>query len=168
VSNDFGIGGADQFLAVSKILKRTGHKEMRKELHQGLQRAAKPLIRIDRDAAERLLPKRGGLNVRMAKAPQRVRVKTGDDAGISLELPGKQPGYNDGVIRHPVFERDKAHRHVRSAFGSVAGQATWVEQRIDGTWFDDTLRAAAPTVRLALDEAVNSVVRKIINQAKRG
>jgi len=160
---DFAITGGGQLLAFSKALKRAGRKDLRKALHQGVQKAAKPLIKIDRAAALEKLPKGGGLNERMARAPQRVRVKTGTSPGVYLELPGKQRGYNDGRIRHPVFEKDKANRTRAEG----AEPVDWVEQDIDGTWFDDTLAAAGPKVLPAIQDALEAVAAQIVREAKR-
>lgn len=164
--SSFQVEGTDQFLKLSKALKKAGQPERRKALIKGLQNGAKPLIPLTRQAAREKLPKKGGLNERMAKAPQRVRVRTGlKTAGVDIVLPGKQPGYTDGVIRRPVFERDKSSRKGRSArikAGSGEKPTQWVEQRIDGTWFDDTIRDHADEVLPALEAAIEDIAQAVV------
>lgn len=148
--DDFAIQGADQFLRLSKALKAAGQTEVRKELNKALRDATKPLIVETRAAAGQRLPQRGGLARRMSKAPQRVKVSTGRDPGVSIVLKA-QPGIKNGTIRHPVF-----------------GGPAFVTQRVDGTWWDDTLEAGAPRVLPEIEKALAAVARQVLNQTKPG
>lgn len=173
--SDFEVRGAEDFYRLSKALKHAGRTELRKELHKGLRDGAKPLIPKTRQAALARLPQRGGLARRMAKAPQRVVVKTGKDPRIQLAMPGKQPGYNEGLIRRPVFARKVREQSVNSKRkdGTVAKyrdrggrEARWVTQRIDGEWFDGTIVRNARSVLPALEQALNHVADKVVSEAK--
>lgn len=146
---DFEIRGADEFRKLSKALKDAGRTELRKELHKGVRRAARPLIPLTRAAARRRLPKRGGLAEQVAREPQRIAARTGlQTAGVAV-IVGKKRGAarsaNEGVIRHPVH-----------------GQDVWVEQRVPGGWFDDTIRAAAPAIRRSIERAMEDVADEIV------
>lgn len=149
--SDFRVTGADDFLKVSKALKAMGATEVRKELNKALVDAAKPLIKDTRAAALAKLPTSGGLAKRMSKAPQRVRVRTGNkNAGVAIVLPGKQPGFLTGEIRRPVFGRKNA-----------AGGRVMVTQQINGDWFDGTLDAGAARVLPEMEKAVLRIAAKI-------
>lgn len=146
---DFEVKGAEHFLELSKALKRAGQTAMRKELHAGMRRAAKPLIAKTRAEARRRLPKGGGLADQVAKEPQRVQVRTGArSAGVRLAVSNKAGGAraaNRGKIRHPVF----GNRDV------------WVDQKVPAGWFDDPAEAEAPQIRRELDRAVRDIVAQI-------
>lgn len=144
---------AGNFLQVSKALKAAGETELRKELHKGVKKAARPLIPKARAAAKTQLPQRGGLAKRVAGSPMRTQVRTGTNKyGVRLVVGKNGSGARDanrGRIRHPVFgNRDR-----------------WVDQRVPSGWFDDTMRAAAPAIRKDVQAAIDKVVNDI---AKRG
>jgi hypothetical protein len=150
VADDFEVSGADQFFDLSKALKAAGRTDLRRELNTGLRRAARPLVAKTRAEARQRLPKRGGLAERVAKAPQRVQVRTGArTAGVRIVV-GKDKsgagGANRGTVRHPVF----GNRDV------------WVMQEVAPGWFDDPLRDSAPAVRRDLEAAVQVVVDKVV------
>lgn len=150
MASDFEIRGADQFLRLSKALKAAGETGMRKELHAGMRKAARPLIPRARAAARQRLPKRGGLADQVAREPARISVRTGRDPGVRVTI-GKRRGgaqsANRGVIRHPVRG------------------GGWVEQEVPGGWFDDTNDEAAPEIRRELEKAMQVVVDKIAKEA---
>ena len=140
-----GIQGAEKFLTLSKALKAAGQTGLRKELHNGIQQAAKPVIKEVRAAALSSLPSGGGLNAHVAKTRARIRVKTGRDPGVDVAWGRRQPGYMDGAVRHPVFKTGR-----------------WVTQQVDGDWFDGTVEKAAPVVRPEIDKAIESICDKIV------
>lgn len=153
--DDFEVRGADEFLRLSKALKQAGRTDLRKELNNGLKRAARPLIPKVRAEALRRLPQSGGLAARVAKSPIRVQVRTGSkNAGVRIVVPGSAKGArsaNQGFIRHPVF----GNRNV------------WVEQSVRAGWFDDPLKASAPEVRPELERALENVAEQVVRDARR-
>lgn len=153
--SDFEVRGADDFHRLSKALKHAGRGELRKELNAGFRAAAKPLIAKSRQEALRRLPSRGGLARRVARAPQRVQVRTGDaTAGVRIVIPKSNSGAraaNRGVVRHPVF-----------------GDEPYVDQAVPPGWFDDPMQSGAPTVRPELEKAMHRVADKIVEEARRG
>lgn len=161
---NFEARGADDFLKLSKALKAAGHTKMRNELNKRMREAGKPLIPVVRAAALRELPKRGGLAQRMAKRPIRVVTRTGVDPGIKVVMPQTQEGYNDGVIRRPVF----AGRKLRKGyFGPKAKPVPWVTQRIGpGRWFDDEIVANRHKVIPLLEKALQSVIDDVVRGSK--
>lgn len=154
MSRDFEVTGADEFYAFSKALKAAGRADLRKELNKALRDASKPLIRQVKAAARAELPKRGGLAETVARSPIRAQVRTGaTTAGVRITARGQGlRGTNRGVVRHPVF----GNREI------------FVEQEVNGGWFDDTLRAGAPTVRPHLEAAIEAVAEKVVRETKGG
>lgn len=146
---------AEDFVKLSKALKAAGRTEMRKELNKGLREAVKPLIKETRAEARRVLPQRGGYAALVARAPQRVQVRTGDKtAGVRLIVARDKSSArraNLGVIRHPVF----GNREV------------WVDQRlaVDG-WFDVPTQNAKPRITAAAKAAMQKVADDIVRGAK--
>ena len=150
---DFEIHGAETFLQLSKALKHAGRKEMRKELHKGVRKAARPLIPKARAEARRRLPKRGGLAELVAREPARTQVRTGSDPGVRIVIGKKRGGAratNKGAIRHPVF-----------------GQDVWVEQKISPAgWFDESMMGEKRAIQRDIEKAILNVVDQISRGVK--
>jgi hypothetical protein len=142
--------GAEEFLRLSKALKAAGHTGFRKELTAGLRLGAKPLIPLNREAARKTLPKRGGLNERVAKTPQRIQIRTGAvTAGVRIVVPNKKSGAkttDEGFVRHPVFGNRK----------------TWKQTKTQPGWFSDTNERNAPLVIPSLEAAMQRVRLKVL------
>ncbi len=134
MAEDFKVQGADALLELGKRLKASGGAPVMKELRQALQAGAKPIVPATREEARRRLPSRGGLNERVAKAPQRVTARVGNTtATVRVTVAGKRSGAygaNIGKVRHPVF-----------------GRRTFVEQRVQPGWHTDTAEREAPKAR---------------------
>lgn len=144
---DFDVRGADDFLRVSKALKAAGLTDVRKELHKGIRKAARPLIPKVRAEARKRLPRSGGLAEQVAREPMRIAVRTGNDPGVRVVVGKKRGGAqaaNRGAIRHPVF-----------------GQDVWVEQRVSPGWFDDPIRGSVPEIRRDIERSMRDVVNTI-------
>ncbi|MGZ4663587.1 MAG: hypothetical protein ACXV5Q_00675 [Frankiaceae bacterium] len=154
MSDDFRITGAEDFLALSKALKHAGRGELRKELNKQMRDAAKPLIGDVRQAAERELPKHGGLNRVVSRGRIRVQTRTGaQTAGVRIVGAGQGLRSADlGILRHPVFgHRDR-----------------FVAQDVPAGWFTATLNDKARTVLPALAQAVQNIADQVVREAKRG
>lgn len=152
---DVTLTGADGFLKLSKALKGAGSGAMRKELNKRLKAAAKPVIEQSRAEALRTLPQRGGYAVLVARAPQRIQVRTGArTAGVRVIVARDKSSArraNRGLIRHPVF----GNRDV------------WVDQQLATSgWFDGPAQAALPEMREAAEKAMQSIVDDIVRGAK--
>lgn len=158
---DFEVTGADQFLALSKALKAAGRSGMRAELNRAMRDAAKPLIEKTRAAALADLPTRGGLAAQVAREPQRVQTRTGRDPGVRLVVTRRRGGAaaaNRGMIRHPVFADGSKTRQ----------QWAWVDQPVRPGWFDKTITNEAPAIRRDLEQALETVARRIVEEGRRG
>ena len=156
-SSDADVIGAEGFNALSKALKAAGKTELRKELHKGLELGAKPLIPLTREEARSRLPSSGGLAKKTAKAPQRVRVRTGKDPGVKLTV-GRNGGAarstNKGYVKHPTYGN-------RDAF---------VKQEVPEAegWFDNTVKDNLDEVKPELQKSLERTIEKIAGEANRG
>lgn len=147
------VEGLEQFYELSKALKEAGDSGMRNALNKELRTRTRPLVQRTRQVARDTLPSRGGLANAIARAPQRIIVRTGrsqDQAGVRIAVGTTRSGAraaNRGLIRHPVFARDGAEK-------------VWVEQKVPSGWFDDTLRQEGPAV---VEQAAISAVADVLN-----
>lgn len=147
------MNGADEFLALSKMLKAAGQADLRRELHKVVPAAARPLIPKVRQAARQSLPKRGGLNERIAKKPLRAQARTGvKTAGVRIVGTKVDPRINQGRVFHPVF-----------------GRKPGVTQQVPAAegYFTDTLKESAPQVRAAVQKALEDFTDRMVREAKR-
>lgn len=153
-SGGFEVTGTEDFLRLSRGLKAAGRTDLRKELHKGLQEAAKHLIPFTRAEARAILPKRGGLNERIARAPQRVRIKTGSNPGVSL-VAGRAGsgarGAQFGEVAHPVFNTGK-----------------WGRTKVPKFWLTTPIREHQTDTVNRLEDALERVARKVAEEVNRG
>lgn len=157
---DIDVKGGEDFYRLSKALKAAGETELRKELNKELRNAAKPLIPVTRAVARRTLPRAGGLADKVARAPQRVQVRTGEKtAGVRIVVGARRGSAarmaNMGHVRHPVFGDRK----------------TWVTQELPQAegWFDETLEQEAPKVaRPAIEAALELIADRVVREVKHG
>lgn len=158
---DGSVRGAEDFLALSKALKKAGHKDLRKKLHRALRDAVKEVApEAEKTLAESLPYANRGKPVR-----QVVLVKTGKDPGITVGVRfGSKRSTNarlansKGLIRHPVFaDQDKVRKDWH-----------WVNQAVPSAegWFDKTYINAAPDVRKRIEQVMQETVDEIVAKAK--
>lgn len=149
MSDDFRVTGMDDIQKLSKALKESGDFALRKELVQGLKDAAKTLTPFTREVARHRLPRHGGLNERVAKAPQRAQVSSGRDPAVRL-IAGKQgsgaAAADAGHVRHPVFGN-------RTAFAVTP---------VTPGWFSDTIDAHREAVVKKIEDVADAMVKKVI------
>lgn len=148
---DVRVTGADDFYKLSKALKNAGEKGLRNELHKTVREAAKPLIPKVKQAARDALPKRGGLNERIARKPLRAQTRTGaKTAGVRIVGSKVDPRINAGRVYHPVFGRPGSG--VVQQVPEAAG------------YFDKTIEKNAPQVRDDLVRAMTNFADRIIRE----
>lgn len=157
--------GADDFLKLSKALKNAGQKDLRKELHNAMKKAAKPLIPDARAAALARLPQRGGLAKRVAKQTFTVQVRTAEKLhGVRVARPRRfyaSAQLNDkGVVRHPVHAKP----------GTTRKEQAWRTQPVPAAkgWFDEAMKQQGPQITQDVIDAMETVARKIAKEVKRG
>lgn len=152
MADNLSVRGAEDFLALSRALKRAGETQFRKELSKAVQDAAKPLIPLVRAAAEANLPKHGGLNRRIARKSYRAQARTGaKTAGVRIVGSKVDPRINsEGRVAHPVFGRPGSTvvQNVPTAKG----------------YFDETLSNSADSTREAVTQALSDFADRIIRE----
>ncbi len=147
-----GTKGVDDFYRLSKALKGAGETGLRKELHKAVTGAAKPLIPKVKEAARQNLPKKGGLNQRIARKPLRAQARTGvKTAGVRIVGSKVDPRINEGRVFHPVF-----------------GRKPGVVQQVPAArgYFDETLQREGPAVRGAVLQAMSDFTDRIVQEAR--
>lgn len=154
MTDELVIVGLEQLAVIGARLQLAGNVTLRRELLHGLRAAAKPMVQEAHQAARDQLPKRGGLNERVARAPilVRNRLSGGPQVGVRLVTTATDTRTtNEGRWRHPVFgHRD---RWVDQSYGPAQG------------WFSETLARAAPEARkqilAAIEKTALEVTRRI-------
>ena len=150
--SDFQIKGADQLYKLSKSLTQAGEFGLKKDLAVQIRLATVPLRAATREVALSELPKKGGLNKRVAKAPQKIQIRTGfNTVGVRM-IAGKRRsgarGADQGLIRHPIFFRPPL-------------KIRWVDQKVPSGWFTSTLRKSTPAVLPFIKKALNDTAKRI-------
>jgi len=137
--------GSAELAALSARLKAASAGGVKLQMVRALKAAAKPVVDDLKVAAEADLPKRGGLNMRVANQPIKVSVRTtGATAGVSIRA--KYTRTNSGSWQHPVFGQGWAPQSYAPAKG----------------WFDKTAEKDTPAAKaemLAVLEMVAIGVR---------
>jgi len=138
--------GAAQLVALAKRL-RDAPKELRSKLYIGINRAAKPLKNEVKKSARERLPKKGGLNKRVAgtKIATKRRV-SGNSAGVRLVgTSGYDIGsINRGRVRHLTY-----------------GHKPWKNQTVVKGFWTDPLVEGGPKVRDEIQEVMDTVATKL-------
>lgn len=139
------VRGAKQLARLSKQLD----KGVKKDMTKALRVAAKPLVKKTRKVALEELPKGGGLNKRVAKAPQRITITPEGRVRISAGRSRSGAwGADKGEVRHPVFFR-------------VPRQIVWAATKVTPGWFSKTIKEGAPEVRRELLVAMKEIGERI-------
>jgi hypothetical protein len=138
--------GAEQLVALARRL-RDAPKELRSELYIGINRAAKPLKNEVKQSARDRLPKKGGLNRRVAgtKIATKRRVSGG---GAGVRLIGTS-GYDIGSINRGRV------RHL------TYGHKPWVNQTVRPGFWTDPLVAGGPRVRQEIQDVMDRIAEEI-------
>lgn len=146
IGGDFRVTGAEDLQALARGLRQAGDKDLRKELMRGLRSGVKPLIADTREHARQTLPKRGGLNERVARSKFKVKIRTGANPSVRITATGLDARLDrTGRDRHPVF----GNREV------------WVQQKVTPGWFSVPMKHGARRVRKDLLDVMDSVARKL-------
>lgn len=147
--------GAEDFLKLSKAMKAAGETELRKELHKAVRQATRPTLPKVRTAARDKLPRKGGLNKRVARKPLRAAVRTGaKTVGVRIEQRKTDPRLNaTGRVAHPTF-----------------GRRPLVVQQIPGAvgYFDKTIRNEAPQMRADIEGVLRDFRGRFLAAARGG
>jgi hypothetical protein len=139
----------EDFIALSRALRKVGSRELKRELTTGITKATKPLKKAAKDSARSILPSGGGLGRRVARTslPHKRRT-TGGHAGIRIEAKSNAVAdpfrIDRGRVAHPVF-----------------GRGPFVFQDVPKGWFTEPMEAGGPTVRKELLTVMERVANKL-------
>lgn len=144
--------GADKMRAIARELRDLGDKALKREFGKALTAAATPLKNDLPASARTVLPRRGGLGNRVAKAQIRIARKADGSVRVTARQQ-YQIGRMDspGVVRHPVFKRK----------GEQGRRTVWQSQRIRPGWFTRPAERRAPMIRRAMLEAADDMGKRI-------
>jgi hypothetical protein len=147
--------GAQQLAQLSRQLRAAGDRELQKELTRSITEALKPLRKekLPQSATDHL-PRRGGLNKRIAKSKYTISRRTSNRTQ-GLRLNAKYM-YNlmlidKGFVRHPAFKRR----------GEEGRRVVWVTQRVEPGWFTKPMEDAQPDVQRRINEAMQEIADRI-------
>lgn len=150
---DFRITGVDDLERLARRLKEIGDKDLSRELRDGIARATAHVRQDIEDAAERELPKRGGLNAWVAASKFSTSVRGGKNPSVRLtgkrkNKVGKQSdlaAIDTGRVRHPVFGNRKA----------------WVVQQVRPGFFSRPAETGAELVRREVFAVIADIDRRL-------
>lgn len=143
--------GSAQLRAIARQLKDVANgRELKLEMTRGLRAGAAPLVADVKRAAEEKLPKRGGLNKKVAKERVTVSVRTGaKTAGVRLTTKAPSTAETDqGFVRHPLPGNDRS-RWVTQSIPEAAG------------WWSQTLAHGASSVTPELMSVLGRIAEKV-------
>jgi hypothetical protein len=139
----------EDFIALSRALRKVGSRELKSELTRGITAASKPLKKAAKDSARSILPSGGGLGRRVARTslPHKRRT-TGGHAGIRIEAKSNAVAdpfrIDRGRVAHPVF-----------------GRGPFVFQNVPKGWFTEPMESGGPAVRRELLTVMERVANKL-------
>lgn len=139
----------DQFAAISRQLKEMADKGLQREFSKAINSAVKPLKADLQKSALEKLPKKGGLNQRVANGTRISTRRANSRRAQGIRVQAKNAyalgRIDGGTVRHPVFgHRDR-----------------WVDQHVTPGWWSDPIEAAGPNVQREIQAAMDRIARKI-------
>lgn len=171
--------GVEQLQKIADALKEAGDKDLQKQVSAALRGEAKPLgARVLARGAEEM-PHRGGLAARVADIG-RVGVSSalrGRVASVQVILRNKGvdlKSMDAGIVRHPVFLRNRTdllrRKTVRGKGGHILGGEdrkdwTWVRQSVPAGAFRRAFEAESAEVQQAALKAAQAVLDDVARKA---
>lgn len=130
---------------LKRKVKALDDKKLMRQINKALREEAKPLIPIALQAAGDSLPKRGGLADIVAGGTGKIAV-TQKGVRVVIKSWYVSTGYSSRHrLRHPVF----GNREV------------WVNQPLQGGWFDMAMKAHAGDVRPGIVAAIEKFSKEV-------
>lgn len=140
----------ERLLGKFRAALKTADKVLKTELYKGMNRATRTLRKDVKDAARDRLPKRGGLNKRVARSRISVRRRlNARNPRVTIATTGNPVqqvwSIDRGLVRHPVY----GNREV------------WRTTKVTPGFWTDTLQREAPTVRREFQKAINLFIHRV-------
>lgn len=141
----FEFSGTAKFDVLAMKL-RAAEKELRIEMGRALASGARPLPEAARRSAIEHLPKRGGLNMKVASARFRTRQLSNEQVDVVAKGIDQLADTNEGRITHPTY----GHRPRR----------TQLIPKARG-WFTQPMRRGKRRISNELGDAMHRVAKRI-------
>jgi hypothetical protein len=145
----FQVEGSDQFDALARRLREAADFGLDRELSNELTRSVQGLPADARRTAEAILPHRGGLNTWLMERTEIAQSTISTGATVTVRTTASSVHAIDrvdsGTVRHPLFG-DKRH---------------WYTQSVRPGWWSTAVQRVEPTVRPAVERAVDATARRI-------
>jgi hypothetical protein len=149
-----------QFQKAAKALQGAD-AAVRKEYTKALRDVARPFANDVLVTGASGLPRRGGLSFRVASSRPNIQVSS---MRVAVAFGGPYSrglkGMDQGVIRHPVFDRRK-----KTLKHPGKGKRVWINQKIRPNLFTTPFEAGAAGLRPKLIDAGQRVLDKIASEA---
>lgn len=143
---ELGIARYEKFRLVRSKLKEAD-KSLRLKFMRNIRAALKPLGKDISESAEEKLPKRGGLNKKIANSRYATRTKALSVTFQTTNLYQIQ-NMDKGIVRHPVFGNDDSI-------------TKWVDQKITPNFWTEPIEKAKPEVQASVDEAIAETLEEL-------
>jgi hypothetical protein len=138
-------GGRDFQVAAAKL--RNAGRDLPAETRQAVDKSARPLPLAAKRSAVLNLPRRGGLNLLVARSRFTIRRTSPTTVEVRARGIEQLENTNEGRVNHLTF-----------------GRRPWITQRIPRArdWFFKPMRKAKRDVKDELEDAMHRVAKKII------
>jgi hypothetical protein len=141
--------------AVARELRDLGDKRLKREFTKAITKTIEPLKNELAQSALATLPRRGGLNRRVASSTK-YRVSRRANGSVSLigrsnDLRALRKLDWPGRVRHPVFQKQGVDRR----------RVPWVEQKVTPNWFTRPTEAKRPALQSAMIRAADEMAARI-------
>lgn len=146
------IEGADKLAVVARALRQLGDKDLRAGLYRGLNRATKKPKEDAKAEALARLPRRGGLNRRVAGSRLSTKRRAGRNPGVSIVASSSDSirRIDRGTVRHPVYGNPEV----------------WVAQPVEPGWFTDPMEDGADEARREVVQVLDGLAREIAKRVR--
>jgi tartrate dehydratase alpha subunit/fumarate hydratase class I-like protein len=144
-------GDSRQTASLAQAIQRAAEKEVRKAVNKGIRSAVEPAKAAASASALAILPRRGGLAARVARAKWRVQILQGSNPGVVLAAKlAKEHG--GGSVALSALDKG-------TLWHSVYGRRTkWVLQHVRPGWVSTPLERMKPEIAQGVEAAVREVI----------
>lgn len=145
------VEGTADFIKAARALNEAGDRELRKAVYKGFRTAAMPLGQHMVEGLAADMPRRGGLQARIAQSKPSIRnATTGNNPRVVITLRSpagtKLKPLDEGNLRHPVFAK-----------GDKSGWR-WATQSVPAGGATKAFNEGAPAVRAVIIRDLNQVM----------
>ena len=145
------------YRVVQEQIRRAAAGELKREMTEAINKAAKPAADAVYDGAPSYMPRRGGYAAALVRDLTLRVSKSAGGVRITAQANGRDVGSREkGSLRHPVYGRHRVS-HRRRRFTTNP----WATQRTRPGFFTEPIRAHRDNVQRAIVDAVQLIADKI-------